>query len=177
MSPVEGKEKVSAKELYQGLIELVKISETISWGRFNSFLLFNSILILAWSTVFTSKIILNSGLSLIVLVAIVILGMTSGVFWAGLGKRGRAFVKHYLDQASYVEKDKDCWGEELKKYKPLTKAAEMRDNPRGYYSSSYFLLRAVPWSFTILHGILLVVTVLRIVNCREVLDFLTTFLR
>lgn len=175
MSPTEEKEKISAKELYPALVQLITYSETISWNRFSIFLLFNSILVLAWSAVITSD--LHDSFSLVVLVAIGCFGVGSGLLCAKLGKRGRAFVKYYLDLASDIENDTNCWSDQLKKYSPLTESKKRRDDPRGYYASSYYLLRIGPWCFSIFHGILLLVTLLKFIKWGEMLVLLETFLR
>lgn len=74
---------VTAKEIYPVLVQLVIYAESITWNRFYNFLMGNSILILAWATIFVSPCSKGLG-GKSVLVAISLLGAASGVAWAAI---------------------------------------------------------------------------------------------
>src|SRR5689334_16945598 len=97
---------VTSKDLYPSLVQMITHAENISWNRFNNFLMFSTILILSWATVWVA----NSPQSrMMFLVAICILGGLSGVFWAALGYRGRSFLSAYLKMAADLEADSAVW--------------------------------------------------------------------
>ena len=155
--------KVSITELYPSLVHLIVHDETITWSRFSNFLWFNSILILSWATIYSSKkiTILDSGFALIVLVTICILGIISGIFWSGIGKRGRDYLNAHVDLASKIEKDSTLWDKEIQLYRPLTEAKKIRDEHPNKYGSALFILTYGPQVFIVFHLILMFVALLR----------------
>jgi hypothetical protein len=154
-------ETISAKEVYSALVQLVIHAESITWNRFNNFLMGNSILVLAWATIFVSTT--DSCMTPFVLSAICILGVLSGPAWAALGTRGRKYLDKYVELAYSMETDSTCWPDELDKHKPFAQTKESRDASRKGWSTSYFLLQAGPWCFTILYIVLLVASLIRVV--------------
>jgi hypothetical protein len=152
-------EKISAKEVYSALVQLVIHAESITWDRFNNFLMGNSILVLAWATIFVSTT--DSRMTTFVLSAICILGVLIGPAWAALGVRGSKYHEKYVDLASNMEKNSTCWPDELDKHKPFAQTEDIRDASRKHWSTSYFLLQAGPWCFTILYIVLLVASLIK----------------
>ena len=151
-------ETISAKEVYSALVQLVIHAESITWDRFNNFLMGNSILVLAWATIFVSTT--DSRMTTFVLSAICILGVLSGPAWAALGARGRKYHDNYVKLASNIEIDPTCWPIELDKNRPSEKTKEIRDASPSRWSSSRFLLQAGPWCFTALYIVLLVASLI-----------------
>jgi hypothetical protein len=71
-------------------------AEANSWSRFNNFLVFTSILMLAWAAIFTVTSELKRD---IVLVAISLFGFVSAVAWSLLGFNSRRYQTFYMGQA------------------------------------------------------------------------------
>ena len=46
---------MTLKEVYASLVQMTISAETVSWNRFYNFLMFNTILVLAWATIWVSK--------------------------------------------------------------------------------------------------------------------------
>ncbi len=152
-------EKISIKEVYSSLVQLATEAESITWNRFYNFLMGNSILILAWATMFS--ITSPSRMATHVLVAICVVGGVSGLIWAALGNRGRKFVYLYIDLGVQMEADATCWQNELDKYKPFTKIKESRETLPYSWSGSRYLLTIGPCVFTLLYILLAVASLIR----------------
>ena len=135
--------------------------------RFNNFLLANSIFLLAWATVFSSRQP-SSSPARFVMALICVFGVLSGIAWAELGRCGRKFLKDYLEKVKAIEETKlgetdfsDWWditdvdlnNEVNKKIRPFRVE---QDGPK--YGTSYFLLRFGPYFFVGLHIILFIVS-------------------
>lgn len=118
--------KISPKEIYSSLLSLVIHAEAVRWNRFNYFLMVNSILLLAWATIYTYKDI--SLMRSCVLILISFIGLVSGLIWAGLGIRGSTFHYEFVKKISEMEKDNEFWPGELTNYKILTITKNIRDN-------------------------------------------------
>jgi len=134
---------ITKKDEYSLLCSLINNAESISWNRFNSFLLFNSIIILAWATVYSKSTplpILQSTLT--------ILGLIGCFFWCALGLRGRKNVNMFLEIGRKIETDST--GE-----KPLTKAEELRDKQPFSWAGSVYIITIVPLFIAALYAILL----------------------
>jgi hypothetical protein len=100
-------------EIYPSLIQMIIQAENITWNRFNNFLMFNTILVLAWSTIYAADHNANQSFKW-PLVTFCIFGGLSGIFWALLGIRGRKYLNKYLEVAREFENDKTAWGNECR---------------------------------------------------------------
>jgi hypothetical protein len=158
--PNESMGDISFKEIYSALVQMVTNAESITWNRFYNFLMGNSILVLAWATLFVSQA--NRPLEGYVMLAICIFGGASGPFWAWLGERGRNFLNAYVDQAIIIE---DKWPESFNELKIFTKSKHMRDNLPRKMAGSYYLLKFIPWGFSILYLVMFMATIYRWVDC------------
>ena len=137
------------KDVYQTLVIHVTAAESISWNRFNNFLLFNSILILAWVTLYTQRSQPEQyALLLSVLSA---LGIVSGHFWAGLGLRGRNNVSKFLSIGKNIESELGAW----KGKGPFSQAIQLRDTGSFPLCGSIYILTFGPFVSSILHITLL----------------------
>ena len=145
-------EKISTKEIHSVIAQLLTHAESVSWNRFHSFLMLNSILVLIWVIIYVSSV--SSGMVTTVLTAICVLGAASGVFWSCLGVRGREFVKLYMELGCQIEADPTSWTKELEKYKPLTESKNLRDKGRYGWSGSRHLLKFGPLCFSIVYILL-----------------------
>lgn len=147
---------MTSKEVYLALVQLIINAETVSWNRFYNFLMFNTILVLAWATVWVASASL--ALKAVILVAICVLGGVSGVFWAALGYRGRAFLDEYAKIGADLEAQSAIWPADIQTYKPLTKTSELRDSLLFGWAGSRVVLVAGPLGFTVLYAIMLCVS-------------------
>jgi hypothetical protein len=90
------------KDAYTALVAIVQHAEATSWNRFYNFLMFSTILVLAWSTIYSQSSRPKSASLVMALIAVV--GILSGLAWSVLGYRGRKFVKHYLEEGEKIDK-------------------------------------------------------------------------
>jgi len=132
-------EVVSAKEVYPALVQLAIHAESITWNRFYNFLMANSILVLAWATIFASSLSDRPGPKT-VLAAICILGGASGVAWAGLAVRGRKFLFDFVGLAQAIETAPAHWAGTLGAVEPLSTDANLRDTQPFRWAGSLYLL-------------------------------------
>lgn len=168
---------VTNADIYNSLPQLISNAEQISWNRLYNFLTANSIMILAWSAIYAAKLpcsFLTTG----VLVAICAVGTLMGIFWFGLGIRGRGFLNALVCWGAKIEEQK---GQGIKLYtfieiirdKGVDKLPEdYRPSIRGswikeFYKTlrkkkwfnlfgSYFTLTLIPVFFVIIYIFLIV---------------------
>ena len=148
---------MSPRELYSVVVQLYTHFENITWGRFYNFLMANTILILAWATLFASdsseKFVFR-----FLLCMISFFGGATGAYWGALGYRGRQFVDKFSDIAEQLEND---WPNELKAQKPLATVRAMRDDLAYGWAGSSFILPYVPVGFSVLYLVLFVSALIR----------------
>ncbi|MFZ2640706.1 MAG: hypothetical protein WA117_06935 [Verrucomicrobiia bacterium] len=106
---------ITAKDIYLALNQTIIHAETISWNRFYNFLMFNTILVLAWATIYAQMN--RPPMARTVMAVMCALGFFSGLFWWGLGLRGRDFLQHYRNLARQMERNPACWPTSLNEYK------------------------------------------------------------
>lgn len=138
---------------YGSIVQLVIHAENISWNRFNNFLIAASVLVIAWATIYSSG--QDSCASRVIQSFICLLGFFCGFAWARLGCRSRDYLDMYFELGEEIEKGKD--ESEIKLFQRPT---DIRPN-RFIYSSSRFLLMAVPIAFALLYLAMFVVTWLK----------------
>ncbi len=130
--------------VYQLLPTLIGNAESISWNRFNNFLLFNSILILAWTTIYAKAEwphLLLSSLSVV--------GLVISFVWCALGLRGRNNVNLFLKIGKNIESTHQ--GD----IKPLTDAVNLRDTQSFSWSGSIYVLTMTPLLIALLYTLFL----------------------
>ncbi|MBN2131384.1 MAG: hypothetical protein JW741_17920 [Sedimentisphaerales bacterium] len=145
--------KMTPSQTYQTYIQLIIHAESISWTRFNNFLLVGSVLVLAWVALFVSD---KSSLwaAKVAMLLISGVGVLSGIAWAGLGKRGRKYVDDYKKEAQRIEKDNVWWekrDQEIKRPMGL-------DQGKGTWETSTFLVTCGPALFATLCCILFAIS-------------------
>ena len=148
---------VSVNELYVSILNLINYAESTTWTRFYNFLMGNSILILAWATIYISSS--KPPMARSVIIAICLIGFFSGIFWAALGYRGRKILDKYIEIGKNVESNLDLWPSYLDNFKLATEMKKIRDDRNKAlfkWSGSYFLLPFGPLVFSILYVILLI---------------------
>ena len=147
---------IGYKEVYDIYCRLVIHSESISWQRFYNLLVINSILILAWATLFKGDAT-PSKIAKLVMTGIPFIGILTTLAWAGLGDRGRKYLDAYKEKAKRIEQDCDkqkWWKDDI----------EITDRPFQIHiqpapgTSSNFLLGKGPYFFTLLYVGLIIAT-------------------
>jgi hypothetical protein len=144
---------IDGKELYQLISEKTMRAESVSWSRFHYFLVFNSILILAWTTVYSANPAVDG--AAFVLPLICSLGIISGLLWAGLGFRSRVYLNEYIAQGKTLENDNRHWPSELSEVKPCT--TEAGRHPL-HACCSTVILTVIPLAILLTHAGLLIVS-------------------
>ena len=135
--------------VYQSLPTFINNAESISWNRFTSFLLFNSILILAWATIYAN---LNEKLTTnhsFLLGGICILGLVISFIWCALGFRGRSNVGLFLKIGENIESG------HIENLKPITEAKKLRDSQPFSWSGSIYVLTMTPLLIAFLYTLFL----------------------
>ena len=149
--PTENSLKPGETEAYSAFIGFAQHAEVNSWNRFYNFLMFNTILILAWSTIYSQ----NSGprCRSVVLSLFCLVGAFSGVTWSFLGDRGRKYLTYFLEQAAAFESKLP------ESHKVCTQALKTRDVLRFRRFGSYGHLVYWPWGFVAVYVVLLLVSI------------------
>lgn len=145
---------ISNRELYAAQIQMIIHAENVSWNRLYNFLMGNSILVLAWATIYASS--QCSVLTRFVLSAICLLGGVSGIAWIELGARSRDILKKHMNQTLAIEDGENIWeGKVEDSLKPIKAAKAIVDDPKWKcYGKSMFLLKAMPCAFTALYVVM-----------------------
>ena len=149
---------MTAKELYPSLVQMIIHAESVTWNRFYNFLMFNTILVLSWSTIWVSNCSPQG--KTVVLATICIVGGVSGVFWSALGYRGRKFLSEYMGMAEKLEADPATWEKEIHGCKLATRTTVLRDSLCYPWSGSKMILIYGPLAFTVIYVVMLVVSFL-----------------
>jgi hypothetical protein len=85
---------------YDAIVTFAVAAEQSRWERFASYLLVNSILLLAWATIYVTC---TSMLTVIVLIILCIPGIVLGFVWSFLGKRTSDYVDKMHDEGLNLE--------------------------------------------------------------------------
>jgi hypothetical protein len=122
-------------------------AEDISWSRFYNFLMVNSILILAWATIYSASLPLPAekftDQAKLVLVSICLLGIASGLVGSVFGFRGRRSQDRWLREGMAVDS------------LFLEASDDIRHGPLRFYSS-FWLHIVSPVLVSVLYAILLI---------------------
>lgn len=128
-------------KVYQLLPTLINNAESISWNRFNNFLIFNSIHILAWVAIYTKQ-----NPPYILLSAISVFGLIGCFVWCALGLRGRKNVNLFLKMGKDIESSDP---------KPFTEAIKLRDMQPFSWSGSIYVITLTPLLIAMFYALLL----------------------
>ena len=150
---------MSQREVYSVCVQMIIQIENVSWNRLYNFLMANSILILAWATIYVSS---QKGFwCTAVLVVIATVGIGAGVMFSELGGRARAQLEGFYTLAVSIEADPGCWAKLLL---PLQLPFTMNSCSRktgSFYSKNPFILSRMPLAFSAISSVMLVATFLR----------------
>ncbi len=120
-------DKIEIKDIYSALSQLTIHAEDVAWNRFSSFMTANSILILAWFSLYSVEIPIKY--IKLALAVLAFLGLLISVGFSFLGFRGRAFLREYLKIGSVIESDPACWPTDINAYyKPFSNTTSTRDS-------------------------------------------------
>lgn len=132
--------------VYQSLIELAIHGQDNKLNLFSSFLFFQSVLLLAWATVWQTT---DNNARYAILVVLTCFGSLSSVLWAVLGS-------DYADSSDLfscaAEKLEEFFPNEVKQ-RPLTERRRQRRG-KGTFFTSRRLIGLVTWGFVILYPVL-----------------------
>jgi len=143
--------EIQISAIYAALVNLVGQAESVSWARFNNFLVFNSILLLAWATLVAGQ---DFPVRNIVLKLICFVGMGGGILWSVLGYRGRSFHNLYVLKAKDFE-EKFVKGGIAGDVLPFIATQEHRDKlGLSNVASSFALLICLPFFGAVLYAFL-----------------------
>jgi hypothetical protein len=139
-------------ELYSALVQLLTGAEATRWNRFYNYLTANSLLVLAWATLY--DVPLNTPKTA-VLVAISVIGSAGGLAWAMLGYRSTRFHDAYMRLGKHMEMQ-TVGGVANRQCAPLSVSLQIRDSaPFGFLGSSYYILTVGPLVLAGLYVLLL----------------------
>lgn len=131
--------RIEASTIYSVIAGLLTHSEQISWNRFNLYILFNSMIFIAWTSMYSATNV--DCFSLLIMVLISLLGIIGGVAFSCLGYRGRKFVDACLEAGARLENTR-IWPTELPaETKIFKRLRNIRDTiPFGFAGSRYILV-------------------------------------
>jgi len=139
--------------MYSCVAQFLMHAENTSWNRFYNFLMVNSILVLAWATLYNPLDLTPQ--RDVVLTAICILGGVSCVFWAGLGYRGRQFVNLFVE-IGQLEPATPKPPATLDSWPGLFKLIDYKIHSYSHsWAGSYYILTFGPLVFMVLYAVLL----------------------
>ena len=145
--------EVEEKELYTCIVNLAIHGQENKWQTITVYILFNTILFLAWSTIFAKQN--NSWQFIVALQVFPILGILSSVFWLSLGEDYVSASNLFSDLAVEFERNfpPEC-------IQPLTRRKEQRDKKAQSFCSiatSKWLIRLICIMFGVTHTLLIIV--------------------
>jgi hypothetical protein len=138
-------------------------SEQIRWTLFNNFILAQTVLVLAWSTVFASGLAdIGSTwrFKIAVLVLLSLAGATVSVLWAAIASRANRYHElHFISKARESEK----WLPPEYRFFEEASKLQATDRGLGVAGRSSAVQLAVPWVFFALHSVLLFASALWVI--------------
>ena len=153
--------KMGKKDVYQAYLRLQRDTEMLTWNRLYIFLVFNSILVVSWATLWPSH---GREVPSAVYYTLGALGILSGLVWAALGYRGRIFLEKYGDRASEIEKDLSFWTADLINndgktpvYMPMTESIALTKTLPWRMAGSKSILTLGPIAVAAFHGLMLAI--------------------
>lgn len=148
--------RTGPSDAYASIVQLVVHAEAITWNRFYNFLMGNTLLILGWATLFAASSACATQ-SRIAQAALCVLGALSGIPFAALSYRGRKYLMDFVDLGAAIE-NSVAWPADLPQ-KPLGMTVKTRGEYPFPWAGSYFILTGSCLLFTVLHLLLLFVSI------------------
>lgn len=143
--------EIDKSSVYSATTSLAIYSEQARWARLNNYLVVNSILLVAWATIFENEITAHRAYVLIVLC---LPGIILGILWAVLGHRSSQYLDAMHEVAEKLELSVPLG--------PFKELAALRAvvRKRGKLTSSKILVTWIPIVFSCLYVILAVFSLL-----------------
>ncbi len=144
------KKKYSADDfqMYDLLVKVLNSSEHIRWTRFNTLLIVDSILLIAWATISSETSNLpNKQFLLITLCGI---GFFLGLIWSGLGYRTSKYIESLNNNLEKMDEE-----DKIHNIKPYEDLKNIRVGGLFYkFTSSKLIVTWIPILFSILFLVL-----------------------
>lgn len=97
--------------------------------------------------------------SVLFLIGVCLFGAVSGVYWWGLGYRGRKFLNFFLDKGVEIENDPMVWAEGTEKYRSTCKDINRYRISVGHgWAGSWWALQGGPLVVSLFYIFMLVLT-------------------
>jgi hypothetical protein len=143
----------SRESAYPIWVSYAQQAEANSWNRFYNFLTFSSILVLAWSAIYSQST--RPAWAIPVMVSISGLGVLSSLAWSALGYRGREFNTMFLTKAAALEAraPEEC--------RVCQEALAFRKTLPFRFLGSWGILVFSPWLVAALYLVLLAVSLVQ----------------
>ena len=146
---------MKVSDIYSSITQMMINAENVTWNRFNSYLIANSIFLIFWVTLLTSDSITKYKLG--AMVGICLIGVLGGIFFSALGYRGRCFLDQYVDMGQRLEKKK-LWPIKVN-VKPFTETEKLIHIINYGWAGSRYILSWTPIIFTLFYGVLILISV------------------
>ena len=122
----ESNNPIWLSNVYLALSSQIVNSHIILWSRFSSYIVFNSVILVAWAQMYSKE---NDPFpSDMILAALCLLGVMGGIIFAAMGYRGMRYIQKYEEQARKMEADLSVWPTGSENFKLFTVA---KDWPKG----------------------------------------------
>jgi len=157
MDDPSNKDRIGKQDIYAAIIQLIIHADNISWNRFNNFLVGNSVLAVAWATIFGSS--KPSFQANMILTVITLIGIYASKIWYGLGLNSRNYLDKYIKQGVRLEESEATEGVE-RNHLPvvLTRKMQIQTKTQCPTGTSYQVQTAMPCAFEILYIAMLIAT-------------------
>jgi hypothetical protein len=139
---------------YAAAVTLMATSEQVRWARLNTFLVANSILFLAWVSLFALPGLTDPAKEWI-MSAVCVLGFFSSTGWAVLGKRGSDHLRFYRDTAITFEQSGPPAPSAIPNWNVVEKGKGIVGHPHKLWSSE-FLVSYCPLIFGVAYAVLFI---------------------
>jgi hypothetical protein len=141
---------VTRQAAHAAILQIYQHADGISWNRLYNFLMFSTILVLAWSTIYSQGN--RPRYASFAMALISSLGFIGGIAWAAVGHRGRRFTTFILEQGKRLE---DLSKED---FAICTMILESHHEFSFKYVGSYRMMVLTPLVFCWLYGVLFVLS-------------------
>jgi hypothetical protein len=108
------KGRISNDELHNSITQLLTNAESISWNRFNNYLISITLLLLVWAAIFINSTCLGK----LLLIVIAAFGLLVSFAWICVGYRSRAYVDLFIEIGCALESK--CCNDENNTIQPIS---------------------------------------------------------
>lgn len=144
---------MKASTVYEVIAHTAVASEALMWARFYNYLMANSILLLAWATLYAPDIKARPRGVAVALGLLSLAGVFLGLVSAAMGHRGRKGTDVWLREGQRLECRAD-WPKELDSSRVFHRALALRHEIPFALSGSTYVLPGIPLAFSLIFGVL-----------------------